>query len=69
MLANPNKFWYIGGGIFALLLAILSLGYDLYPQFPSMCIILGIILSILIDSVEELPAIKSYDWHSLWSDI
>ena len=69
MLANPNKFWYIGGGVFALLLATLSLGYDIYPQFPSMCVILGIILSILIDSMDELPAARAYDWESIWDDI
>lgn len=69
MLSNPNRFWYIGGGLFAVILAVLSLGYDLYPQFPSMCVILGIVLSILIDSMDELPAIKAYDWIAIWGDI
>lgn len=68
-MTNPNKLWYYGGGAMAILLAILSLGYDMYAQFPSMCIILGIILSILIDSMDEIPAITAYRWDQLWSDI
>ncbi len=69
MLTSSNKYWYILWGIFAVLLAVLSLGLDMYPQFPSMCIILGIVLAILIDTMEEVPPIHTYHWHILWDDI
>ena len=68
----PNfitRHWHFVWGFFALVLAVLSLGYDLYPQFPSMCVILGIILAILIDTLEPIPAIKRHDWHALYADV
>jgi hypothetical protein len=64
-----SRHWHFVWGFFALVLAVLSLGYDLYPQFPSMCVILGIILAILIDTLEPIPAIKRHDWHALYADV
>lgn len=34
-----------------------------------MCLILGIILGILIDTLEPIPAIKRHNWHALYADI
>ncbi len=64
-----SRHWHFVWGFFALVLTVLSLGYDLYPQFPSMCVILGIILAILIDTLEPIPAIKRHDWHALYADV
>ena len=64
-----SRHWHFVWGFFALVLAVLSLGYDLYPQFPSMCVILGIILAILIDTLEPIPAIKRHNWHALYADV
>ncbi len=47
----------------------MSLGYDIYPQFPSMCVILGIVLSILIDTMEPIPPVQSYHWHDMFADV
>ena len=69
MAKSLNNSWYILWGIFALILGILSLGLDMYPQFPSMCIILGIVLAILIDTMEQVPPLHTYHWHILWDDI
>lgn len=68
----PNfitRHWHFVWGFFALVLGVLSLGYDLTPQFPSMCVILGIILAILIDTLEPIPTIKRHDWHALYADV
>ncbi len=69
MLTLNNIHWYIVWGIIALILGTLSLGYDWYPQFPSMCLILGIVLAILIDTLEPIPPIKRHNWNSLYTDI
>lgn len=69
MLTSANKYWHIFLGLFAGLLGVLSLFFDMYPQFPSMCIILGIILAILIDTMDTVPPIQTYHWHILWDDI
>jgi len=69
MLTLTNKHWYIIWGIIALILGVLSLGLDWYPQFPSMCVILGIILAILIDTLEPIPAIKRHHWYDLYADL
>lgn len=69
MLTLTNKHWHIIWGIIALILCVLSLGFDWYPQFPSMCVILGIILAILIDTLEPIPAIKRHHWYNLFDDI
>jgi hypothetical protein len=34
-----------------------------------MCLILGIILVILIDTLEPIPAYKRHNWHALYADI
>ncbi len=34
-----------------------------------MCLILGIILVILIDTLEPIPAYKRHNWHALYDDI
>lgn len=52
-------------GVLSAILGVLSLGFDVYPQFPSMCIILGIILLILIQTSEEIPAAKTYQWKTI----
>lgn len=41
----------------------------MYPQFPSMCVILGIILSILIDTLDPIPPVQSHHWHDMFADI
>lgn len=64
-----NKHWYTIWGLVALILGILSLGFDWYPQFPSMCFILGIILAIMIDTLEPIPAFRRHHWYDLYSDI
>jgi hypothetical protein len=69
MLTLTNKHWYIIWSIIALILGVLSLGLDWYPQFPSMCIILGIILGILVDTLEPIPAIKRHHWYDLYADL
>lgn len=52
-----------------MILAILSLGMDYYPQFPSMCVILGIVLAILIDTMETIPPIRTYHWYQIWDEV
>lgn len=69
MLSLNNIHWYIVWGIIALTLGTLSLGYDWYPQFPSMCLILGIVLAILIDTLEPIPPIRRHNWNALYADI
>jgi hypothetical protein len=34
-----------------------------------MCLILGIILAILIDTLDPVPAYKRHNWHALYEDI
>jgi hypothetical protein len=34
-----------------------------------MCVILGIILAILIDTLEPIPALKRHDWYALYADV
>jgi hypothetical protein len=63
MLTLNNIRWHIVLGIVALILGTLSLGYDWYPQFPSMCLILGIVLAILIDTLEPIPPLKRHIWN------
>lgn len=69
MLTLNNIRWHIVLGIVALILGTLSLGYDWYPQFPSMCLILGIVLAILIDTLEPIPPLKRHNWNTLYTDI
>ena len=66
---RKSNLWYIFCGIFVLVLGYLSLVDDLYPQFPSMCIILGIILSVTIDTMDTIPPIATYHWHMIWDDM
>jgi len=69
MFTLSNIHWYIVWGFIALILGVLSLGYDVYPQFPTMCLILGIILALLIDTLEPIPPIKRHNWNHLYADI
>lgn len=64
-----NKYWHGIIGVLAVLLCIFSLGFDWYPQFPSMCIILGIVLVILFDTLDPIPALRRHDWVRLYEDI
>jgi len=34
-----------------------------------MCVILGIVLAILVQTLETIPPVKRHDWHSLYADI
>lgn len=34
-----------------------------------MCVILGVILAILIDTLEPIPPVKKYDWQALYADV
>jgi len=34
-----------------------------------MCVILGIMLSILIDTLEPIPPVQSHHWHDMFADI
>lgn len=34
-----------------------------------MCVILGIILSILIDTLDPIPPVQSHHWHDMFADI
>lgn len=34
-----------------------------------MCVILGIVLSILIDTLEPIPPIQSHHWHDMFADV
>lgn len=54
---------------FALVLAALALGFDWYPQFPSMCVVLGIFLAIFIDTLDPVPPFRAYHWHALYADV
>lgn len=56
-------------GAMALLLSVVSLGFDQYPQFPSMCIILWMILMIIIKTLEPIPTETRHDWHQIWREI
>lgn len=64
-----NKYWYILWGSFAALIGVLALVFDEYPQFPSMCIILGIILGIMIDTMDPIPPANTYHWHQIWDEV
>lgn len=64
-----NRSWYLVGSVVIGLLGFLSLGLDLVPQFPSMCIILGIVLTMLIDSMDPTPPLHSHEWHLLYADV
>lgn len=69
MLTLTNKYWYYVWGSFAIVLAVLALGFDWYPQFPSMCVVLGIFLAILIDTLDPVPPFRAYHWHALYADV
>lgn len=64
-----NNLWHLISWMLAATLGVTSLLLDWHPQFPSMCIILGIILFILIDTMETIPAGQSYHWHNLIDDV
>ena len=69
MQSSANKYWYIVWGVFAGLIGVLALVFDEYPQFPSMCLILGIILGIMIDSMNPIPPMRTYHWHQIWDEV
>jgi len=66
---KANKYWYIAWGLFAALIGVFSLILDYYPQFPSMCLILGIVLAILIDTMDPVPPIHTYHWNQIWDEM
>ncbi len=66
---NTNKYWYIFWAFIAVVIGVFSLVLDMYPQFPSMCIILGISLGIMIDTMDPVPPIQTYHWHQIWDDM
>ena len=66
---NINKYWHGIVGLFGLYLGVVSLGFDAYPQFPTMCIILGIILALLIESMDPIPPLRTYHWHTIWDEM
>ncbi len=69
MLTLTNKYWHSIWGGFALILGVFALGFDFYPQFPSMCVILGIVLAILIDTLDPVPPFRAYHWHTMYTDV
>lgn len=69
MLTLTNKYWHYVWASFALILAVLALGFDWYPQFPSMCVVLGIFLAIFIDTLDPVPPFRAYHWHALYADV
>lgn len=66
---NTNKYWHVLWISIALAMGVFSLVFDHYPQFPSMCFILGIILGLLIDKLPPIPPIRRYHWHQIVDEI
>ena len=66
---NTNRYWHILWILIAITIALLSLVFDQYPQFPSMCFILGITLGIFINTMPPVPPVRRYHWHQIIDEI
>lgn len=66
---KTNKIWYIAWAFLWVIIGYLSFQYNLYPHLTSMCIILGVTLGILIDSMGPISGTYTYPWRQIWREM